>query len=218
MHARVNLATGTVEGVVYVLPDAYAGLSTKALADLTFAGMPGFGLFPVVGGAAPAFNPLAERLGDVVPGAFDRASGTVAGVRPVLKIPAEEIAVRAEALAASVDAERDRRIALGFPYQGKIFQSRPDDFTNLNGASTAAVAAVLNGSQPGDYRWANPDRDFAWIATDNSFVPLDAVGMIALGSAAMANRSRLIFVASAIKARIRAGEAFADVTADALWA
>ena len=97
-------------------------------------------------------------------------------------------------------------------------QSRPDDFTNLNGASTAAVAAVLNGSQPGDYRWADPSKDFAWIATDNSLLPLDAVGMIALGSAAMANRSRLIFVASGIKARIRAGEAIADVTADALWA
>lgn len=118
----------------------------------------------------------------------------------------------------AVDAERDRRVALGFAYQGKSFQSRPDDFTNLNGASTAAVAAVLNGSQPGDYRWADPAKDFAWIATDNSLVPLDAVGMIGLGSAAMANRSRLIFVASGIKARIRAGEAIADVTADALWA
>lgn len=217
MYARVNLTTGEIVATVYQLPETYIAYPVAMLADLAFAGMPGFGLFPVIPGTDPAFDPATERLADdVTPGVFDPASGTVAGSRAVLKIPAEEITARAEAAAALVDAERDRRIAAGFVYQGAAFQSRPEDFVNLGGASTAAVAAVLNGAQPGDLRWAGP-ADFAWIAADNRLIPLDAPGMIALGSAAMAHRSGLIFRGGAIKARIRGGEAVGDVTADALW-
>lgn len=215
MHARVNLSTLAIEGTVYDL-GGLAGYAPEVLADLTFAGMSGVGLFPVIEGAAPPFDPTTQRLGDVEPHAFDPTSRTVAGVRPVLAIPAAEIAARAEAAASAVDGERDRRIAAGFVYQGATFQSRPEDFVNLGGASTAAVAAVLNGAQPGDLRWAGP-ADFAWIAADNGLVPLDAPGMIQLGSAAMAHRSALIFRGSTIKARIRGGEAVGDVTADALW-
>jgi hypothetical protein len=66
-----------------------------------------------------------------------------------------------------VDAERDRRIASGFTFGGNIYQARDGDIRNINGASTAAAVAIMNGSLPGDLRWSDPSQDFGWIAADN---------------------------------------------------
>lgn len=111
MFARVNLETGDVTATVFVLPENLSLAGPEMLADLTFAGMPGYGLFPVIEGAAPAFNPLAERLGDVTAGAFDRAAGTVAGVRAVRPLTPEEIAAR-NPVPASVSSAQAKLILL----------------------------------------------------------------------------------------------------------
>lgn len=101
--------------------------------------------------------------------------------------------------ADDVDAERDRRIAIGFVFNGKLFQTRPDDRENIAGASTAALAAIINGASEGDLRWHGGDSDFTWIAEDNSEVPMDAQTMFAFGQAAMAHKQTLIFKARALK-------------------
>lgn len=103
------------------------------------------------------------------------------------------------ALAHAVDAERDHRIAAGFDFNGVRFQSRPEDRENIAGASTAALAALMQGSQPGDLRWHGGDSDFVWIAEDNSLHPLDAQSMFALGQAAMAHKQAMIFAARSVK-------------------
>lgn len=100
---------------------------------------------------------------------------------------------------ADVDAERDRRITAGFSFNGVAYQSRPEDRENIMGASTAAVAAISAGAQPGDYRWANADSDFLWIAADNTMHLMDAQTMFAFGQAAMAHKQTLIFAGRAIK-------------------
>lgn len=101
--------------------------------------------------------------------------------------------------AADVDAERDRRTDDGFAFGGARYQSRPADRENLAGASTAALAAIVAGSEPGNLRWHGGDSDFGWIAEDNTVVTMDAQTVFALGQAAMAHKSALIFAARAIK-------------------
>ncbi|RIY00228.1 DUF4376 domain-containing protein [Aureimonas flava] len=125
--------------------------------------------------------------------------------------------------ADEVEAEKVRRIEIGFPFMGKTIQSRQEDRENIAGAKSAAQDAKLLGAEPGELSWQKRlDTDkgaeiFAWITADNSLLQLDADAMIAMGYAAMLHKQRLIFVAKGIKDRVAAGERIADVTADALW-
>ncbi|UWU13280.1 DUF4376 domain-containing protein [Rhizobium sullae] len=98
-----------------------------------------------------------------------------------------------------VDAERDRRIAAGFTFQGVDYQSRPEDRENIMGACTAALAAIMAGAQPDDFRWHGGDADFVWLAADNSAHPLDAQTMFAFGKAAMSHKQSHIFAGRALK-------------------
>ncbi|WP_416358235.1 hypothetical protein ACLNGM_10125 [Aureimonas phyllosphaerae] len=129
----------------------------------------------------------------------------------------------AEDVGAAIEAEKVRRIEAGFPFLGKVIQSRAEDRENIAGAKSAAQDAKLLGAETGELSWqkrldaTKGAEVFAWITLDNSLLPLDADAMIAMGYAAMLHKQRLIFVAKSIKDRIAAGEAIADVTADALW-
>ncbi len=115
---------------------------------------------------------------------------------------------------ADVDRERDRRVGAGFAFGGHLYQSRPDDRENIAGASTAALAAIVNGAQAGDLRWHGGDSDFAWIAADNALVPMDAQTMFAFGQAAMAHKQAMIFAARALKDM---AEIPPDVSSDTYW-
>lgn len=112
-----------------------------------------------------------------------------------------------------IDAERDRRIAAGFTFGGKLYQSRPEDRENIAGASLAALAA-MSGAFPGDYRWHGGDSDFVWIAADNSLTPMDAQTMFAFGQAAMAHKQAHIFAARALKDAVPIPADYAD---DSHW-
>ncbi|NDV53396.1 DUF4376 domain-containing protein [Salipiger sp. PrR003] len=115
---------------------------------------------------------------------------------------------------AAINAERDRRINGGFIFGGVVYQTRPEDRENMAGAATSALAAITDGAQPGDLRWHGGSSDFAWIAQDNTLVPMDAQTMLAFGQAAMAHKQAHIFAARALKDM---PEAPSDITDDALW-
>lgn len=99
-----------------------------------------------------------------------------------------------------VGAERDRRISAGFEFNGTMYQSRATDWEVYSGKALEAFIAITNGAQSGDLRWSDPDSDFAWIAADNSRVPMDAQAVIELAKAASAHRTKLTFAGSDIKA------------------
>lgn len=118
-----------------------------------------------------------------------------------------------EELCNAVDALRDTLIEGGFEHDGHRFQSRQSDRENIIGASVAAMGAIMNGAQPGDLRWSDPNSDFVWIAEDNTLVPLDASGMMALYKRGFTFKAGNTFYARALKDAILAAETMEAVLA-----
>ena len=110
-----------------------------------------------------------------------------------------------------LNAERDRRIKAGFVFQGVWYDFDAVSKARVTGAATLAGFAMGAGAQAGNYFWANPSEGFAWIATDNSVVPMDAPTCFAFGQAAAAHESAHVFAAFALKA-LGVPEDFADDT------
>ncbi|WP_295460526.1 DUF4376 domain-containing protein [uncultured Pseudomonas sp.] len=127
---------------------------------------------------------------------------------------AQQQAAAKAAFDDDVTRERDRRIAAGFTFDGKIFQSRQTDRENIMGNAQLAFMAVAGGAEAGNLRWADANSDFAWIAADNTLVPMDAPTMLAFAKASAAQKARLIFKAREIKDIVPQPT---DVTDDKLW-
>lgn len=131
-------------------------------------------------------------------------------------VSVEDVETSITADAGMVNAERDRRVAAGFSFDGKLFDSRPEDQKRINGASSLAhIALTVGGKQPGDLRWHDGAADFAWIAQDNTLVPMDAPTVLAFGAAAAAWESAHVLAARAIKNMDPIPAEFA--TDDSLW-
>jgi hypothetical protein len=103
----------------------------------------------------------------------------------------------------------------GFEFNGVLFQSRPEDRENIAGAKSMATDAVALGAKPRDLAWRkllSPDGPevFAWIAADNSLVPMDAPTVISFAYAAVAHKERMIFAARAVKSMDPIPEDYAE--------
>lgn len=104
-------------------------------------------------------------------------------------------------MSPQVDAERDRRIASGFTFEGVSYQTQTaSDRENILGALGVALAAItVDEAQPGDLRWADPQFDFFWIASDDTRVPMDAQTCLAFSRAAVGRKSLLVIAGNSIK-------------------
>lgn len=128
---------------------------------------------------------------------------------------AEHLAVEADlARWAEIMAERERRMVADFIWQGLAFQMDPRSLQFVERAQGNAMAAIFAGAQAGDLRWHGQNGDFAWIARDNSSVPMDAQTVLAFTTAAIAREGALVLAARAIK---DLDPAPPDVTDDGLW-
>jgi hypothetical protein len=121
------------------------------------------------------------------------------------------------ATTGDVSAERDRRLYLGFEFEGRTYQASARHMPNISSAAIAGSLAVAAGTQPGDYRWNGPSEDFAFITADNQQVPMDAFDVMRLGQAASRFSSPIVNAARLLKDRIEAGEQILDVTLDEFW-
>lgn len=101
--------------------------------------------------------------------------------------------------AAAVDRERNRRLS-SMNFQGHVYDFDTESRRRISANKVNAQVAIIGGSQQGDLRWADPDRDFAWIAADNAAVPMDAQAMLDFGIAADRWEARHIMAGRAIKA------------------
>jgi hypothetical protein len=101
---------------------------------------------------------------------------------------------------ADVDAEATRRVAAGFVFNGTHYQSDALAQKRITGAAALAHQAItVNGKAPTDTKWHGGSTDFAWIATDNSLVGMDAQTVLAFGAAAANWESVHVFAAKALK-------------------
>lgn len=135
----------------------------------------------------------------------------------LVQVPVEDVYPDVPApspTSSEVDAERDRRINGSMTFNGVVYQTRPQDRENVAGASIMALAAMMNGVEPGDLRWHSGESDFVWISEDNSLNPMDAQTFFAFGRAMAAHKSIHIFAARAIKDM---DPIPADYTDDAYW-
>jgi len=99
-------------------------------------------------------------------------------------------AISSEVTTVDVDQERDRRL-LRFKYDGVWYQSRPMDRVRMAGAHSAALACMLTNTP-----WP---EDFAWIAEDDSHIPMDLQSTLMFGNTALNHERLHIFAANALK-------------------
>lgn len=182
-------------------PNWRIGDTAETARPLTDAELIERGRYPVQ--PPPEYDPSTHKLVPIPMASWIVNEADVGPTHQVVPLTSDELLAKQEeartATQAAIDAERDRRIADGFTFQAKAYQSRPEDRENIAGAALAALAAIGNGALANDLRWHGGDSDFVWIAADNSLTPMDAHTMFAFGQAAMAHKQALIFKARALK-------------------
>lgn len=119
---------------------------------------------------------------------------------PTFVVTLEDIVISSE----QVNVERDRRIDAGFNFNSVMFGSDPEDRENIAGAKSAAGDAIAAGAEAGDFAWQqllDPSMPavFAWIAADNTLVPMDAPTVVQFGYAALSHKQQHIFAARTLK-------------------
>lgn len=124
--------------------------------------------------------------------------------------PTEEPAITA----LMVNIERDRRISAGFDFEDHHYAFDPDSKQRVTGAGTLAGFATMAGASAGDIYWQGDGDPFAFIADDNTIVPMDAPTCFAFGRAAALHEKRHIFAARTIKDMTPIPENYAD---DEYW-
>lgn len=112
-----------------------------------------------------------------------------------------------------VNQERDKRLQF-FTFKGKKFDFGAQSITNIQGAGTLALGAIVVGAQPDDLRWADPEQDFGWIAADNTIMTMDAQTCFDFAKTAAAWRSAHIHAARKLKDGAKIPE---DYSSDAYW-
>ncbi|KJZ22293.1 DUF4376 domain-containing protein [Tritonibacter mobilis] len=83
-----------------------------------------------------------------------------------------------------VDAERDRRIAAGFVFDGKMIDFDAVSKENITGAGAMAGTALAMGAVAGDLYWHGGPEPFSWITADNTKLELDAASMFSMSKTA----------------------------------
>lgn len=104
-----------------------------------------------------------------------------------------------EPTSGDVTAERDRRIAAGFTFNGKVFDFDNGSKQRVAGAATLAGFAIAAGAQTGNLLWHGGTAPFTWIAADNSVMTMDAQTCFAFGQVAAEHETAHIFAARALK-------------------
>ena len=98
-----------------------------------------------------------------------------------------------------VDEERDRRIAAGFIFSGKLIDFDAVSKENITGAGAMAGTATAMGAVAGDLYWHGGAEPFSWITADNTKLELDAASMFAMSQAAADHVATHFFAGRSLK-------------------
>lgn len=141
------------------------------------------------------------------PANSDYAAVVAAGlpVAPYIEPPASK---------SDVDAERERRLC-SFVFSGVAYDFDESSRALIDKARVSAMNYIIvAGPQPGNLRWADANKDFGWIAADNTFHTMDAETCLSFGTSAASWEGRHILAARAIK---NLSPIPADYASDARW-
>lgn len=115
---------------------------------------------------------------------------------------------------ADVNAERNRRLHADFEFNKTMFQRDPTSLQRITGAGTLAGFAMARGAQPGDLYWHGGGSPFAWIASDNTLMTMDAQTCFMFGQVCANVETKLIFAARNLR---NMDPIPADYTDDKWW-
>ena len=148
--------------------------------------------------SAPTFfGTCPDNSVTMVPGVIDALTEA-----DFLQAKNGEIDVRKSILRASINAKRDVLETQGFPHAGLWFQSDERSVARLNSTALTAQAALMAG-QPAAF----PD----WLAADNTPLPVDAAGMLALQASLTQHAGALHQHSRSLKLLVEAAETVADL-------
>jgi hypothetical protein len=114
-------------------------------------------------------------------------------------------------LAHMLGHQKERRMTV-VGFQGKTFHIPHESWPDLVAVGVSASNAIFIGHQAGDLRWDDPDRDFVWLAADNSAVPMDAPTAFAFFQMVAVHRRRIVVRARALK-----DQGLVDASDDTVW-
>lgn len=159
------------------------------------------GFYGYIETAPPAFDGKTHKAGrdPLAALAVDHEQHIVTQTWTITPLSPAELAMVRQAEERAIDAERDRRIHGGMIFAGKLFQTRVEDQKRIAGAGTLALAAMVQGVEPGDLRWHGGTSDFEWIAADNSVMAMDAQTVFGFGQRAATWERDHIFAARTLK-------------------
>lgn len=210
-YAFVN--NGTVVTTAEALPTSFNGVSGFNL--LTAEQQQQMGWWAVTPPDQPTYDPDTQMLGAI--GYRVTASG-VSSYFDVADVVATALSSRLSSaktqVAGQVDGIVNTKCNAGFTFGGKAYQSDPVAVQRMQAAATAALAAILAGhGAANNLRWANPNTDFQWIASDNSLNPMDAPTMLQFFSTAISIGQAIILYGRAVKNAVAAAADFPTLRA-----
>lgn len=171
----------------------------------TAADLESFGCVVVALSIPPAHDPRTHVVVEMLPALVDGAWTQQWAVQPLSEGQVtDNLTAAKDTKSRSVNLERDNRETQGFPHAGLWFQSDERSVARLNSTALTASSALLAGQSP-----AFPD----WLAADNTPLPVDAHGVLALQASLTAHAGALHFAARTIKAQITATTSLAELDA-----
>lgn len=108
---------------------------------------------------------------------------------------------------SDIDVAFGNRVKVGMPYNGKVIQIEDDDRANISGVAARAMGVV---AQVPGMTWP---QGFYWRTMDNSPLPLDAPGMLAMSQAVADHYTALLYNKGALKDAANAAPDAATVEA-----
>jgi hypothetical protein len=163
----------------------------------------------------PTYDPDTQYLGAPVYTVTNNAvTETTAVISRDPNLIAVQLVQEKARLSILVDGSCVTKLNAGFTFAGKPYQTDAVSVTRLQSASIAALAAIAAGhGAPGNLRWADPNTDFAWIATDNTMNTMDAPTLLAFAMGAVALGQKLILFSRALKDQLNAAADFPTLRA-----
>lgn len=114
----------------------------------------------------------------------------------------------------AINVERNRRMNGVITFQDHTYEADQFSYDLIRDAHVVASNAIVEGAQPGDFRWSEPDSDFAWRDIAEVWVPMDAMTCVDFAERVISYRGSCVRHGMALKTMNPLPE---DYTDDKYW-